>query len=134
MIRGLASLLLVLVVVTHYAYEPLAGFYANQRQAAQAIFYALRGVEGAVLYLVVWSLTPFRPLSVRLAVSTVCAWGALEEAQTAVCMAAKGFGAGKVATAPYAGLCDAVTGWPIYMGTLLLVLLLFALQYTNDKK
>lgn len=134
MIRGLASLLLVLVVVTHYAYEPLAGFYANQRQAAQAIFYALRGVEGAVLYLVVWSLTPFRPLSVRLAVSTVCAWGALEEAQTAVCMAAKGFGAGKASTAPYAGLCDAVTGLPIYMGTLLLVLLLFALQYTNDKK
>lgn len=133
MIRGLASLLLVLVVVTHYAYEPLAGFYANQRHAAQAIFYALRGVEGAVLYLVVWSLTPFRPLSVRLAVSTVCAWGALEEAQTAVCMAANGFG-GKVATVPYAGLCDAVTGLPIYMGTLLLVLLLFALQYTNDKK
>ena len=72
-------------------------------------------------------------MSVRLAVSTVCAWGALEEAQTAVCMAANGFG-GKVATAPYAGLCDAVTGLPIYMGTLLLVLLLFALQYTNDKK
>jgi hypothetical protein len=131
MIRGLASLLLVMVVVTHYAYEPLAGFYASQRHAAQAIFYALRGVEGALLYCIVWSLTPFRPLQARLAVSVVCAWGALEEAQTAVCMAAKGFG-GKASTPAYAGLCDAVTGWPIYMITLLVVLMLFAFQYTKS--
>lgn len=131
--RGLASLLLVLVVVTHYAYEPMAGFYAEPRHAAQAIFYTLRGIEGTILYGIVWALTPYRPLHIRLAVSTVCAWGMLEEAQTAICMANIGFIKG-VKTQAYEGLCDMVTGVPIYMGTLLLVLLIFALKYTKTEK
>ena len=122
--RGLASLLLLMVVVTHYAYEPIAEFYSTQ-QSARAVFYVLRGIEGTLLYCIVWALTPYKPLHIRFAVSAVCAWGALEEAQTAVCRIAVGID-NHPDTKQYHGLCDMVTGVPIYMLTLLVVLLIFA--------
>ena len=131
--NGLASLLLLIVVVTHYGYEPIAGMYADPGHAARAIFYFLRGVEGTLLYCIIWAMTPWKPAHARLAVSVVCAWGALESAQTAICRAAIGFGSA-AETKPYAGLCDVVTGWPIYMGTMFVVLIAFALNYTKKKR
>lgn len=128
--KGLASLLLVLVVGTHYGYDLAASFYANPDSAARSIFYIFRGVEGTVLYCIVWALAPMRPVHLRLAVSVVCAWGAIESAQTSICRLAVGI-TNKPTTGLYRGLCDVVTGWPIYMGTLLLVLLIFAFQYTK---
>lgn len=87
--RGLASLLLVTVWMTHYAYDPIASFYAEPPAAARAIFYVLRGFA--------------------LGIET------------------------PISTGPYRGLCDVLTGWPIYMGTVLLVLLVFSLQYTRPR-
>lgn len=131
--KGLASILLVIVVVTHYGYEPMAGFYADPGHAARAIFYVLRGLEASLLYLIVWALTPWKPIYVRLAVSAVCAWGALESVQTSLCRISLGID-NTVGTKPYQGLCDLVTGLPVYMMTLILVLLIFAFQYTKQRE
>ena len=93
------------------------------------------GGEASLLYLIVWSLLPFRPVVVRLAGSVICAWGFVESIQIPACrLAYEMTRPPAVDSKLYAGLCDHVSGLPIYMGTLLLVLLLFALQYTNDKK
>lgn len=124
----LAPLLFVAVVITHYAYEPLAAFYPDPAQAARAIFYVVRGVEATILYAVVWCLTP-RSAAVGLA----CAWGMLESSQTAVCRAALGIGS-SVEVAAYRGLCDVVTGLPVYGLTALaaLVVASFAQEKNHE--
>lgn len=128
MMRGLPSLLLLMVVLTHYGYAPLASFYAHPDEAGRALFYILRGLEGALLFCVVWALAPREPLWFRYGVSLACAWGAIEEAQTAICRVALGI-ASAPHTEPYQGLCDLVTGWPIYMITLVVVLLVTTLRH-----
>jgi hypothetical protein len=80
----LPVILLVLIAGTHYFYEILASAYQDQGAAARAIFYALRGIEGAALFVVI-GLLARRPL-----VWLVCLWGAFEESQTAVCRLARG--------------------------------------------
>lgn len=129
--NGLATLLLFLVIGTHYTYDLIAAYYPDPHSAARAIFYVLRGVEGSILYLIVWALVPLRPMHVRLSCSTVCAWGALEEAQTAICRASVGI-TNNPSTGQYHGLCDFVTGIPVYMLTLLAVVLVFVWQSTKD--
>lgn len=128
--RGLPTLLLLLVVGTHYGYDLAASFYPSPAEAGRALFYIFRGIEGTMLYLIVWSLTPFEPRAARLAVSTMCAWGALESIQTSLCRIAIGV-TNNVNSKPYSGLCDLVTGLPVYMGTLLIVLVIFAYQRTK---
>jgi hypothetical protein len=119
---GLPSLLLVVVVVSHMGYMPIGELYANPLAAAKAWQYVLRGIEGVVLYLVVWSLTPWTPVVMRYAVSLVCAWGALESFQIAACRLALPMDRPPPKTPLYTGLCDLVTGWPIYLLTTLAVL------------
>lgn len=131
--RWLASLLLVVLIGTHYGYDLLAGLYPHPAAAARAWFYVLRGFEGSVLYLIVWYLTPYRPLPVRYAVSLVCAWGALESIQTSVCRLVIGIEA-KPNTGLFAGLCDVVTGWPIYMLTLLVVIMVTSVRNNAGRK
>lgn len=121
--KHLPSLLLVAVVVTHYAYQPLAEFYADHEAAARAIFYILRGVEGTILYAVAWTLAPRGSKAYRIGVSIACAWGMLESAQTAICRAAMGIDARATASA-YNGLCDVVTGIPVYSLTMLFALVI----------
>jgi hypothetical protein len=82
---GLPSLLLVLVVLTHYSYDLIASFYANQLAAAKAWHSVLRAGEATLLYLVVWSLVPLKPAAVRYGTAVACAWGVFESAQIAVC-------------------------------------------------
>lgn len=63
-----AAALLLLVAVTHYGYPDPASWW----------FYILRGIEGAVLFLVIaWHSKGLLFLAAL--------WGALEEAQTGVC-------------------------------------------------
>lgn len=139
--KRLASLLLVLCVITHYAYEPLAEFYTDPDHAARAIFYALRGVEGAVLYGLVWRLAwcLARKRAAYSAaafggVSLACAWGVLESAQTAVCRVAVGIGEA-AESERYSGLCDAATGLPVYGLTMLVALVVASLvQGADDAK
>ena len=58
----------------------------------------------------------------RYAVSLVCAWGALESAQIAACRLALPMDRPPPKIPLYTGLCDIVTGWPIYLMTALAVL------------
>jgi hypothetical protein len=104
----LMLVVLVVVVATHYGYDPLASFYSDPSlsadentnrigQAARDWFYVLRGFEGTVLFALV-GLLARRPL-----VWAVCLWGALEEAQTAVCGLA--YPLRMPAYEPFKGLC-----------------------------
>lgn len=122
---GLPSLLLILVASTHIGYDVIASFYPDHVKAAKAWFYILRGFEGTFLYLIVWALTPWKPISVRLATSLVCAWGAAEELQTAIWRLGYGIENFPEPSA-FKGLGEMVTGWPIYMLSLLAVLVIFA--------
>lgn len=94
----LAALLLLLVTGTHYLYAPLSLLYEDSAFAARSIFYAARGFEGAALF-VLLGLLVRKPL-----VGLVCAWGALEEAQTGICRIAAGLGS-PVETSAFSGLC-----------------------------
>lgn len=125
-------MLLCLVLITHYAYEPLASLYSNEDQAARVIFYVLRGMEGTILFGLVWLLAPRTPRPARYGVALACLWGMLEEAQTAICQLAVGI-TGDDTHLPFQGLCDVVTGWPIYMGTVSAALILAALRFRKDK-
>lgn len=123
--KGLATLLLVLVLSTHYAPELLADLYSDPARAARALFYVARGIEGSVLFAAVWVLAPRKPRGAFVGVTLACCWGALEEAQTAVCRLSAGI-ANSVTVERYSGLCDAVTGLPIYLLTMLGALVLAA--------
>lgn len=98
-----------LLILTHYGYQRFAGV------EAQWIYYAMRGVEGAALWAVVglWAFVS-KPTIWRLALLGVCAAGAVEEAETAVC----GFTAlhkisAPLMPAPLDGLCGALMGIPL---------------------
>lgn len=121
--KGLASLLLVLVAFTHYAPDLLASFYSDPQRAARALFYVARGIEGTVLWCVLWwVLTPYRIRSTAgsWGVAVACYWGAFEEAQTAICRLAVGIERAPSPTL-YAGMCDVLTDQPVYMLTLSVV-------------
>lgn len=119
--RTLGAALLLLVCAVHFGYDPLAdAFYGGARQAARAIFYIARGIEGAALYVIVWAYAP------RSSILTVaCAWGAFENAQTAICRAAIGVGQPADAAA-FRGLCDA-GGVPVYQLTAIAMLFILAM-------
>jgi hypothetical protein len=129
---GLPSLLLVLVVLTHYSYDLIASFYANQLAAAKAWHSVLRAGEGTLLYLVVWSLVPLKPTAVRYGAAVACAWGVFESAQIAVCRLQYPMDRPPPDTALYTGLCDTATGLPIYMLTVFIVLCIAVLRKRRD--
>jgi hypothetical protein len=135
-VNGLPYLLLTLVTVRHYGADFLALLYEHPEAARRALFYVLGGIEGAVLFAVVWSLCPRRPQWLRLSVAMTCAWGFLEESQVAVCRLARGIE--QPASAPmWQGICDSFTGWPVTIGTLLLVLVVAIMwrpEWTSRRK
>jgi hypothetical protein len=123
--NGLPFLLLITVAVRHAGADFLAQLYPDPLLARKAIFYVLGGMQGVLLYAVVWSLTPFKPHHVRIGVSLACTWGILEEFEVAACRIAHGIGS--TASAPmWQGLCDSITGWPVTIITLVLVLIVTA--------
>lgn len=122
---GLGSLLLVLIVTTHYAPALLGSLYADPPAATRAWFYVLRGIEGCVLFAAVWAREPYYPAHIRYGVALACTWGMFEEAETAVCRLAVGIER-KAEVPLFAGLCDAVTGYPIYMLTLVGLMVVLA--------
>lgn len=103
---NLFALLLLLVAVVHYGYDPICTIVPSLATSAKGVFYVLRGVEGVVLFAVIWFLRP--------ALWAVCLWGCLEEGETAVCRIAAGFPGVPPATA-WSGLCGDLTGMPLYM-------------------
>jgi hypothetical protein len=100
----LAAIILCMVALTHYGYDPLASFYADHGRAGRAIFYAMRGLEGAALFALAGIL------SRSSAVALACLWGAVEEGQTAVCRLAAGIETVPVVPA-FSGLCGADAYW-----------------------
>lgn len=125
---GLPSMLLVLVVVVHYSYALIAGFYPDMLPAARAWASVLRAVEATVLYFAVWSLVPPQPFVARWAAGVACAWGAFESMQIAVCRLAYPMDRPPPDVGQFAGLCDRVTGWPVYMLTITVALLIAVLR------
>lgn len=130
---GLPSLLLVVVALAHVGYDPIGSLYEHPRAAAIAWHSVLRAIEATALYLVVWSLTPWTPAVVRYGVSAACAWGALESAQIAACRLALPMDRPPPKVPLYTGLCDVVTGWPIYLLTALVVLAIAVLAPTRKR-
>jgi len=104
---NLAALLLLAIAVTHYGVDPLCAVVPGMEHGAKGLFYVFRGVEGTVLFAIIWLLRP--------ALWPVCIWGMLEESETAVCRLA----AGPLGTAPpavpWSGLCGELTHVPVYM-------------------
>jgi hypothetical protein len=106
-VSPLAAMLLLTVVVTHYGYDVACTVFPSLEHAAKGLFYVLRGVEGVVLFTTIAYLRPV--------LSWVCAWGAIEEGETAVCRLVAGpLDRPPVATA-WSGLCGDASGLPVYM-------------------
>lgn len=123
----LPTLLLVMVVVCNYGYFPIAAFAPDPIAAERAMFYVLSGMQSTVLFVLVWWLTPFKPLAMRFAVSVACLWGAIESALRAVCMIP--FGSEPAAVEAGKGLCSALTGKPTYLIIPLAVLFVTAIRF-----
>jgi len=128
----LPSLLLLIVVLAHASYDVIGSFYPDPVAAGKAWAYVLRGFESTLLYLIVWLLLPWEPISVRIAGSVVCAWGALESFQISACRLQFPMGQPPPSVKPFTGLCDAVTGLPVYMMTITIVLLISFLRQPRD--
>jgi hypothetical protein len=113
----LALILFFAVLMTHYGYDPIATAWPEQALAAQNLFYVMRGLEGVSLFMAVIALIP---QDAHAALIVSC-WGLVEEGETAVCGLAQGIGNEPVA-GPWRGLCDEVTGLPVYALSLAAVL------------
>jgi hypothetical protein len=133
---GLQSLLLVLVIAVHYMPDHIGSLYhGRELAAAKAWQLVFRGAEAMLLYLIVWSLVPHKPVIPRYAASLACAWGAFESIQIPACRLQ--FAMDRPPSEDsriYAGLCDHVTGLPIYMSTIYVVLIALALNYTKKRE
>jgi len=121
----LAAILLALIAGTHYTSDLLSMGYENQAQASRIIFYVLRGLEGAALFCVCGILAR------HSAVSAVCMWGFIEEAQTAGCQLAHG-----IMTTPYkafSGLCGVDAYW---LGIVVAAVIAIAMldKFTGERK
>jgi len=131
----LPSILLFCVAFTHMSYDLIGGYYENPVRAAAAWHHVLRAFpEATLLYLIVWVLLPWEPIVSRLAGSAICAWGALENFQIAACRLQYPMGQPPPKTELYTGLCDLVTGWPIYMLTIASVLLVVCFAKSRPHK
>jgi hypothetical protein len=93
-----------MVACTHYGYDHLAALYPEPARVTGAIFYVLRGLEGAALFAVVGIL------SRSWWVVASCLWGAVEEGQTAVCRLAAGIDV-KQSVPLFNGLCGQEAYW-----------------------
>lgn len=125
---GLASLLLIIVAVTHLGYDPIGGLYADPERAGKAWHVVLRAFpEATLLYMLVWLLAPWKPLAVRYGASMACAWGMLESFEIAACRLQFPMDRPPPDAKVYTGLCDIVTGKPIYLITVVIVMLIGAL-------
>lgn len=102
--RGLrlGVLLVVMIAACNYMYDPISLLYVDSARAAKNLFYAFRGIEGAILFALVAALSNNR------LIWAVCTWGFYEESQTTICSATNGFG-NKWTYQPFEGLCG--SGW-----------------------
>lgn len=134
--RTLSALLLVLIGVVHYGGDLLADLYADPEAVRRAIYYVARSFEGATQYAVIAVLViavrrekllrikAAEPGSVKGAavllssatglVAVVCCWGALEHLQAGICRLSLGVSNRVPSGQPLTGICDDLTGVPLY--------------------
>lgn len=123
---NLAALLLLTVAAAHYGVDPLCALVPSLAHASKALYYILRGVEGTILYTVVGYLRP--------ALWPVCAWGAVESGETAVCRLVAGpLSIPPVAT-PWSGLCGDATQLPLYALGLVYAAILVTRKAKNEPR
>lgn len=137
--KAFAALILLLVGAVHYGGDLLAMAigYSDQDRASRAIYYVLRSFEGAAQYAVIaflallvaelrWQSAPafgwreegqhrLQATSSAVLVILACGWGMFEQAQAGACRLAIGIENRSPAAKPLTGLCDDVTGVPMYM-------------------
>lgn len=105
---ALSLLLAAVTVATHTAY---LAFDSPER-----VFYVLRGMEGVAVFVCLAWFT-FRPTTRRVPTAVVflsCIFGAYQEAMTAVCGLPYVDSSRELPDVdPAAGLCGAVTGFPL---------------------
>ena len=118
-----AHVLLVLVIVAHLLPEHLADLLGH---SAAAWHYVAYGVEAAALWLIV-------ALTVRtLAITAVSAYGAMEGLQRAACRLALPMDRAPH-LAPGQTLCDAATGLPASLSSLLAAMVVVVLADTERR-
>jgi len=103
----LAALLLLTIVIVHFGYDPICALLPNLANAAGAVFYVLRGIEGSILFTVIAWLRP--------TLWPICLWGFIEEGETAACRLMAGPLDRPPVAAAWSGLCGEVSHFPWYM-------------------
>lgn len=136
--RALAAILLAMIAAVHYGADLAAFGYANHDFARKSLYYILRSFEGAAQYALIallaleLALRPPAPdlgwrekakepmrraahtIPAVLLVILVCGWGMVEHVQAGACRLAIGIANKAPAGKPLTGLCDTVTGLPMY--------------------
>ncbi len=120
----LSAILLALIALTHYGYEPIASLF-GQQATQSSIFYILRGYEGLALFAFIGILAR------RVDVAAVCVWGMVEEGQTAICRLAVGL-TSQVSVPPYTGVCGRGMYWIGIVAAALLALFV-ARELKNER-
>lgn len=133
---ALPSILLAMLALAHIAPDVIGSFYPKdvQVRAATTWQFVLRAFESTLLYLIVWLLTPWRPVVPRIAVSAVCAWAATESFMIAACRLQFPMDRPAPKTELYTGLCDKATGLPIYMLTIAILLVMLVVPFVVRKR
>jgi len=137
--KTFAALLLAMVAALHYGSDLLATAYADHDAARRALYYVLRSFEGAVQYALIALLSlelVMRQLETAFGwrenqdvdparrkvhtipavglVVLVCGWGMVEHIEAGACRLAIGIDKKAPAGKALTGLCDDVTGLPMY--------------------
>lgn len=124
---SLAAVLLAMLAVVHYGPDVLAYAYPDHDAARRAIYYIARSIEGAIQYAVIALLTWWgRPkeasrskdaaptISPALLVVLPCCWGVIEHLQAGVCRLSIGIANRPPPGAALTGICDEISGLPLY--------------------
>lgn len=114
----LAAVLLLVIAITHYGGEPLSLNYPAPDAAARAIYYISRSFEGAtqyalILFLAIYGRVRFKRPRDALILVMVCFWGFVEQMEAGICRLAKGI-ENTPRPGSWRGLCDDLTGLPLY--------------------
>ncbi len=126
---GIPSCLLILVAIVHIGSAHIASsLYPGSALARRNVESVLRAFEAMMLYLAVWTGMPWKPVARRIATSLICAWGAFESFQIGACRLFFPLDQSAPFVPEGKGLCDLVTGWPIYQLTLCAILLICCLR------
>lgn len=130
--KAIAALLLGLIAAVHYGADLVAFGYDDFDLARRSWYYVFRSAEGAVQYAVIAGVVIGRALPVHLdregmrrwlrtagapcaVLAFICGWGSAEHIQAGACRLLFDMGTQTPTTDPMAGVCDMVSGAPLYV-------------------